>query len=336
MLPIAENPLEHIPTLAPREDFVFLDALPVDRQAIGPPIYSDKSFIALNEPPYVNDPDITTTPTVVGSYNLRVDRDAAPHRWTDRVSHIIENIHSSQASVIGLQEVQPRYIQDLSSAFPTMKILGAWRDASQSEGCHIMYDTHKWRILESKTLAFGGTQPTPCVGISCGEGRTCFSQVGCAKHRRIMTHLTLESLTGDGTILDVLNTHMPLKADLQVACARQITRLADEILRERPQSTVIVTGDMNTHHHPLDAGTASKHFKDTGFKDPLDWRDPPTFGNMSLGPNLPTNIHRLDYILIKQVSEAKIKLLHGQVRNFLYNNNKYRPSDHELCLATLL
>ena len=277
------------------------------------------------------------SPIIIGTYNLRVDRDPAPHRWSDRVSHVLKNMQQSNASIFGLQEVEPRYLMDLAAKFPHMKILGAWRDESRTEGCHVMYDKNKWTLIEYKTYALGGSQARPCETATCGQGKTCFKSLGCDKHQRVMTHLALKSVErANGTIIDLLNTHMPLKQNLQVACAEQIAIFAQDVIKRRPDTIVVVTGDMNTHHDPFELNTATKVFQDAGFKDSMNWQDLPTFGPMQLFSSLKADSHKLDYVLIKQGPLFKSTgLFSGSIVNFTYGPQSLRPSDHQLCIARI-
>ena len=285
-----------------------------------------------SSPPSSSPPSLQSTKPLiftVASYNLRIDVDRAPHRWQDRRAGVISNIRDSNASIIGLQEAQPYSIKDIVAALPQMRVVGAWRDDSRSEGTQVMYDQLKWKILEAKTFLMGGASPKQCNADTCGTGKTCFAQLGCAKHPRTVTHLVLESIQTH-EIVQFLNTHLPLKQDLQVACATQLVSLSEKLLRANPQSAVILTGDMNTDHVPLDPRGAIAVFKQAQFKDPLSWIDTPTYGPMT-NRGLKDASHRLDYILYRS-NTSSFESIDAMVRDHLFNG--YRPSDHQMCVAT--
>jgi endonuclease/exonuclease/phosphatase family metal-dependent hydrolase len=269
----------------------------------------------------------------IATYNIRIDVDKAPHRWIDRRDSLIRNIRESNASIIGLQEAQPHSVSYLSAAFPQMRIIGAWRDQTKAEGCPIMFDQSLWTLLEARTYLLGGIRPKPCTTDSCTDGRTCFNKIGCDNYARVMTHMLLRSTVTDGITIDVINTHLPLKQELQEACAKQIIAFADTIQKQRPATTVFIMGDLNTNHNPMEPGTATSVFRQAKFQDSMNWVDQPTYGPMTQ-QSLKSNMHRLDYILYRNRDDGAMKSMDAHIRNF--NVNGARPSDHELCVATFV
>ena len=270
----------------------------------------------------------------IATYNIRIDVDKAPHRWIDRRDGVVRNIRESNASIVGLQEAQPHSVAYLTAAFPQMRIIGAWRDQSKSEGCPIMFDQSLWTLLEVKTYLLGGSKPKQCTTDSCSDGRTCFPKIGCDNHARVMTHMTLRSTAAvaNGITVDVINTHFPLKQELQQACAKQIVAFADTIQNLRPLTTVLVMGDLNTNHEPNEPATAISAFREAQFQDSMNWVDEPTYGPMT-HQTLKRDMHRLDYIMYRNRNNSNLKPVQSSVRHFLEVDGK-RPSDHEMCVAT--
>lgn len=262
----------------------------------------------------------------IASYNLRINADKAPNRWEDRAASAIDNIAESGAGIVGFQEAQPQSMRDLRKGMAGFRFVGSWRDKSGSEGCPIAYETALWQKLSGGTFILGGAkQPKLCQGSTCG-GKTCFPGTGCAKHNRTLTHVRLQSRSVPTMVVDVLNVHMPLKADLQEKCAQQISRFVQK-LPGGASGGAYLCGDFNSHHLPLKAKTALGDLRDHGWTDTHAWADETTFGSFA---RVNPKKHRLDYILALRPMPVKS----SGVRAFTNEKGK-RPSDHEMVVATL-
>ena len=123
--------------------------------------------------------------------------------------------------------------------------------------------------------------------------------------------------------MHLLNTHFPLQQSLQIASANQIGNYASSL-----RGPVVLTGDLNTHHSPLEAGKALDVFHKSGFADSMGWKDVPTWGSSYKEVNNAS--HKLDYILVKGLASG----VSGAVSSFKDAAGN-RPSDHELCTASL-
>jgi endonuclease/exonuclease/phosphatase family metal-dependent hydrolase len=266
----------------------------------------------------------TSPGIIIGSYNLRIDVDPAPHDWKNRRSHVVDVLKNMNASIVGLQEVKNSMKRYLKSRFPTFEFVGAGRSRTSDESAPIMIDTSVWTIHRSDTFVMTQNQPTKCNRGVCSAA-TMFRNIGVAKHPRLVTWARLKNISG--FTVDVYNTHFPLDDAIQHECAKILVKFIENTSKEIP---VLMCGDFNNYHHPKSEVAPIAHFMKNGFmQDAHALADTPTFGSFT---SIFTDRHKLDFIFYRGLESPTC----AAVDDTVYSSERFRPSDHSAVVATFL
>lgn len=169
------------------------------------------------------------------SLNIRRRRGALAwrpaDRWTHRAPRLRALLASERPTLLGVQEALPSQVEVARDALgPAYRYLGHGRgDDGAGEGCPIVYDAERLRLLEWTQLALSD-EPHVAGSRSWGNWLP----------RIVVRALFRDATTGAEFV--VLNTHLdPFSSRSRVRSAEQIRRW---VMRERVP--IIVSGDLNS------------------------------------------------------------------------------------------
>lgn len=151
-------------------------------------------------------------------------------RWTHRAPRLRALLASERPTLLGVQEALPSQVEVARDALgPSYRYVGHGRGADGAgEGCPIVYDAERLRLLEWTQLALSDK---PRVAGSSSWGNWL--------PRIVVRALFRDATTGAEFV--VLNTHLdPFSSRSRVRSAEQIRRW---VMRERVPA--IVSGDLN-------------------------------------------------------------------------------------------
>lgn len=159
--------------------------------------------------------------------DLMVDEDT----WEDRKDAMLVFFLDEKADFIGLQEVMEDQLYFLSSELEDYNAMGVGRDDGRQKGeyCPILYDSKKWKSLESKTIWLSETPDA----VSKGWDAAC---------NRIVTYGLFANLETSDT-LAVFNTHLDHVG--QKARRNSVELLSDFVEEKSRGLPSIILGDFN-------------------------------------------------------------------------------------------
>jgi len=112
----------------------------------------------------------------VMTYNIKYDNvNDTVNNWNDRKSAMVELLKKHNPSIIGMQEVLHRQLEYLDESLPNFNYLGVGRDDGKQKGEYspILYDSKKYKVLQSNTFWLSKTPHKISVGWDAALERIC-------------------------------------------------------------------------------------------------------------------------------------------------------------------
>ncbi|MFO8001863.1 MAG: endonuclease/exonuclease/phosphatase family protein [Marinilabilia sp.] len=168
------------------------------------------------------------------SFNVRFNNpDDAPNDWENRKSMVSEYFSEKTPEIIGMQEVLPEQLEDLSAMLENYDYLSAGRENGEDKGeaCPVFYRKDMFEYLDGGYFWLSET-PEEAGSMSWG---TDFP--------RIVTWVKLKSVE-TGYAFFVFNTHFSHMSE--EARSKSATLLLEQIDEIAGSTPVALTGDFNT------------------------------------------------------------------------------------------
>ena len=164
----------------------------------------------------------------VASFNIRC-ADVNGVQVKDRRLIVSKEICDLGADSIGLQEATDEWIKQIKK-IPGFGVVGEGRDGGKGEGCQILYNRSRWKLLDSGTFWLSETPDEPSMGWDAACPRIC-------------TWALLQNrLTGEKYAH--VNSHFDHKGRIAVVEeAKIITAFIDENFDGIP---IVFTADLNS------------------------------------------------------------------------------------------
>lgn len=243
------------------------------------------------------------------TFNIRFDNPGdGENAWSQRMDMVTGIMEDYPCDFIGLQEVLPGQLQDISDRLPQYNSIFRTREISAEEGeaSPILYDPDRWLLLSSGTFWLSDTPYEP--GSNTWE----------AACNRIATWGRFRNKDDKKTIF-VLNTHFDHVS--QKAREKSIQLILEKIFFLSEGSPVVFMGDLNVEE---DNPVYDLTITEGGFTDAYRAKHPePSDKDLTFNGWQPgEGISRIDYIFtstefaIKNARVIKTMIL-----------NRY-PSDH--------
>jgi endonuclease/exonuclease/phosphatase family metal-dependent hydrolase len=256
-------------------------------------------------------------PLRVLCYNLRyiTSVDTGERAWTARRDQTAELIKTDAPDIIGIQEGDPRIMNDLTDRLPGFAVIGVGREDGNDKGEYsaILVRADRFRIQDSGTFWLSDTPDVP-------NSKTWGNQV-----TRICTWAKLFDRQ-TGKTFHFYNTHL----DHESAEARKkgTALILSRIAQRKPAGPVMLTGDLNAAaDNPLHAEIKSAGFVDVW--QTLNADVPPAESGTAHGFSGATDRARIDYIY----ASPDWKPVAAEIVRSSKNGNY--PSDHFPVRATL-
>lgn len=170
--------------------------------------------------------------TRIMTFNIRYENKGdSCNNWELRYQKVAKFIQKSKAGIIGLQEVTPIQLEDLSTLLKDYDKVGVARDDGQQKGEYnpIFYNKNKFNLLRSGTFWLSENPNEP----SHGWDAAC---------RRIATWAFLQDKMTMKSIM-VLNTHLDhVGKEARLNSAGLIKERLARMVNDIP---VVMTGDFN-------------------------------------------------------------------------------------------
>ncbi len=243
------------------------------------------------------------------TFNIRFDNPGdGINAWPKRVDMVTGIMQDYPCDFIGLQEVLPNQMQDISGRLPQYNSIFRTREISPEEGeaSPILYDHSKWLLLDSGTFWLSDTPYEP--GSNTWE----------AACNRIATWGRFRNKEDKKTIF-ILNTHFDHVS--QKARENSMQLILEKVFSLSEGSPVVFMGDLNVEEDNLvyDLTINEGNFTDTyrAVHPEVSVRDL-TFNGWLQGEG----ISRIDYIF----TSAEFTIKNARVIKTMMLN-RY-PSDH--------
>ena len=169
----------------------------------------------------------------VMTYNIRLDVDSdGANSWTNRKDFLSGQILFYEPDILGLQEVKPNQVYDLSVYLDDYAYVGTGRDTQNTgESSNIFYKKDVFKIKSSGTFWLSPTPEKPSIGWDAACHRIC-TYVKLFD-RKSKTHLW------------VFNTHLDHVGE--VSKNNSIHMILNKIkILAKPNEPVIFMGDLNS------------------------------------------------------------------------------------------
>ena len=112
----------------------------------------------------------------VMSYNIKYDNvNDTVNNWNDRKAAMVDLLKKRNPEFIGMQEVLHRQLMYLNESLPDYNFIGVGRDDGKEKGefSPILYDSTKFRLLDSNTFWLSKTPDKISVGWDAAMERIC-------------------------------------------------------------------------------------------------------------------------------------------------------------------
>jgi endonuclease/exonuclease/phosphatase family metal-dependent hydrolase len=191
-------------------------------------------------------------PLRVLCYNLRyiTSTDTGERAWTARRDQTAELIKTDAPDIVGIQEGDPRIMNDLTDRLSGFAVIGVGREDGNDKGEYsaILVKADRFRVQDSGTFWLSDTPEVP-------DSKTWGNRV-----TRICTWAKLFDRK-TGRTFHFFNTHL----DHESAEARKkgTALILSRIAQRKPAGPVMLTGDLNAAaDNPLHAAIKSAGFVD--------------------------------------------------------------------------
>lgn len=249
------------------------------------------------------------TPLRLMTFNIRLDIPIdGDNSWSNRKKMVAGLIDDFRCDFIGLQEVLPHQMSEISEFVPRYKAIFRTREINpeEGEGSPVLYDDNSWMLMNSGTFWLSATPYEPGSNT---WGAACNRIATWGRFRHKETRRTVF----------VINTHFDHVS--QVARENSINLILEKIFILSEGSPVVFMGDLNVEENNsvYERITENENLTDAYRSihpepKPLDL----TFNGWQPGEG----ISRIDYIFTSKefrIHNARV------IKNMM--NNRY-PSDH--------
>lgn len=230
------------------------------------------------------------------SFNVRLNHPGdGDNQWVNRTPIVSAYLAERQPALVGMQEVLPGQLEDLSQMLVEYRYIRAGRmdGEARGEACPIFYRPDLFELMESGHFWLSETPDVPG------------SMSWDTQFPRIVTWTKLES-TITGHPLFVFNTHFShISEKARSQSARLLIRKIHEIAGDGP---VILTGDFNTTR-----GTDTYQQLISGDEDAVELQDAETLAGFTVGGNVSFNAFnpeyegkRIDFIFVNDYFDVKM------------------------------
>jgi endonuclease/exonuclease/phosphatase family metal-dependent hydrolase len=171
--------------------------------------------------------------TRVMTYNIRFDGPSDNPLWSDRRTHMADQIAFLDPDLLGLQEALPHQVDWLAGRLPAYDHYGVGRDDGVvGESTTVFWRRDRYERVSTDTFWCSPTPQTPSKGWDAAYPRT-------------VTRVVLRDRR-DGRVLDVRNTHFDhVGLVAREQCAIQIADMTPVEI-DGARAEVVVMGDFNT------------------------------------------------------------------------------------------
>ena len=170
---------------------------------------------------------------IVGSFNVRVPCDPAPHDWENRKKRVLKDLGVLQYDIFGAQEAVPVQIADMEKAGYMHLVHGRNRDLS-GEGTPVFYRAERFEPLADKTIWLSETP----AAFSMDYGST-LPRIATIVHFR-------DRRTGRELVF--ANVHLEHRLNNEECRKKKISVLLRELKPFQAKGLpLILTGDFNAH-----------------------------------------------------------------------------------------
>lgn len=109
------------------------------------------------------------------TYNIRLDTDAdGVNSWSNRKDYFLAQLKFYEPDILGVQEVLPRQVKDLSDALDAYGRAGIARDGNgKGESSNIFYKKKRFALKDSGTFWLSPTPDTISRGWDAALNRVC-------------------------------------------------------------------------------------------------------------------------------------------------------------------
>ncbi len=186
---------------------------------------------------------------IVGSFNVRVPCDPAPHDWENRKIRVLKDLSTLQYDIFGVQEAVPVQIADMEKA--GYRHLGHGRNEDLSgEGTPVFYRAERFEPLADKTIWLS---ETPEI-FSMDYGSTLPRIATIVRFRDRQT----------GRELVFANVHLEHRLNNEECRKKQIGVLLRELKNFQAAGLpLILTGDFNAHPDEAAYKLCAERFSDS-------------------------------------------------------------------------